>query len=156
MASRLIEREPSYPEAYPAAPRLADMLHDADAALVIGDPALRIDPDTPGVLDLANEWRSHTGLPFVFAFWAARPEVVTPELAADFATSLANGLEHLDEIADRTASQLDLDRRDLVRYLRENLRFELGRRELQAIEEFYQRAHRHGLIDRPRRLSLAS
>lgn len=152
----LKERYGAEPETFPAAPWLEEMLDTADAALVIGDPALRIDTAEEGVLDLASEWRLHTGLPFVFAFWAARPGVATPELAADFAASLESGRDHLEEIADRTASQLDLDRRDLVAYLRDNLSFDLGRREIAGVEEYYRRVHRHGLIAEPWPLRLAS
>lgn len=151
----LKERYGAEPAAHSAAPRLEEMLRDADAALVIGDPALRIAAAGDGVLDLATAWREHTGLPFVFAFWAAHPHVVTPQLEADFGASLASGVAHLEEIADRTASQLDLDRRDLIAYLRHNLSFELAAEEIAGVEEFYRRAHRHGLIPAPRPLRLA-
>ena len=48
------------------------MLAAADAALVIGDPALYFGGET-GRLDLGEEWAARTGLPFVFAFWAGPP-----------------------------------------------------------------------------------
>ena len=48
------------------------MLEAADAALVIGDPALYLDTDVPR-LDLGEEWQRRTGLPFVYAFWAGPP-----------------------------------------------------------------------------------
>src|SRR5581483_8174297 len=62
------------PEMISAPPHLDRMLERADAALVIGDPALRIDPAVSEhrVLDLGAEWASMTGLPFVFAVWGAR------------------------------------------------------------------------------------
>ena len=151
----LRERYGADPKAYPAAPRLDEMLADADAALVIGDPALRIDAGEELVLDLASEWRQHTGLPFVFAFWAARRGLDAPALAADFAASLDHGRTHLAEIADRTASQLDLDRRDLLAYLEDNLSFDLGREEVAGVEEFFRRAHEHDLIAPPRPVRLA-
>ena len=144
------------PEAWPAAPRLERMLEEADAALVIGDPALRIPGDRVGVLDLATAWRELTGRPFVFAFWAAHREIGQPLLETDFRASLAHGVEHLSEIADRTASQLDLDRRDLVTYLEDNLSFDLGREEIAGVEEFYRRAHGHGLIPALRPLRFAA
>ena len=57
---------------------LAAMLGEADAALLIGDPALRLDPATLPfeTLDLGAEWTSMTGLPMVFAVWGGRKEVV--------------------------------------------------------------------------------
>src|SRR5829696_195621 len=73
------------PEAVSMAPDLDAMLARADAALLIGDYALFLDPSTisgePSAitkLDLGELWSSHTGLPFVYAFWTAWPDAVTP------------------------------------------------------------------------------
>ena len=57
------------PEYVPMAPRLDAMLGEADAALLIGDPALDLESDVAR-LDLGEEWTRLTGLPFVYAFWA--------------------------------------------------------------------------------------
>src|SRR5580700_4949666 len=68
---------------------LATMLGEADAALLIGDAALRIDPEKLPfeTLDLGGEWVSMTGLPMVFAVWAGRKGVVRPSLTAAFNNS---------------------------------------------------------------------
>src|ERR1019366_8886438 len=58
------------------APDVEKMLAAHDAALVIGDPALQIDPSRYVTLDLAEEWIRHTGKPFVFAFWAVRRQAL--------------------------------------------------------------------------------
>src|SRR5882757_2757919 len=68
-------------------PDLDAMLASCDAALLIGDPALLIQKTSyTTVIDLAEEWRKHTGKPFVFAFWAvleeALPEAPTGSGAA--------------------------------------------------------------------------
>ncbi len=76
------------------------MLATADAALIIGDPALTVPRERYVVLDLAGEWLEMTGLPFVFAVWAARDEVATAELVAPFTASLETGLAELDAIVD--------------------------------------------------------
>ena len=55
-------------------PHIEEMLESNDAALIIGDPAMLIDRSRLHVYDLAEEWRKHTGLPFVFAFWAIRKD----------------------------------------------------------------------------------
>src|SRR5258708_5877983 len=62
------------PVMLPSAPDLAAMLEDCDAALIIGDPALRIDPSQLPyrVLDLGAEWTGMTGLPLVFGVWGGR------------------------------------------------------------------------------------
>ena len=76
------------------APDLDAMLRIADAALIIGDPALRIDPAALPwhVYDLGAEWVEMTGLPMVFAVWAGRKGMVTPELVAAFQESCRYGL----------------------------------------------------------------
>ena len=72
------------PEFRPQAPAIADMLAHADAALIIGDPALRLDPlQLPYlVTDLGLEWTEWTGLPMVFAVWAGAAKHITAEVSA--------------------------------------------------------------------------
>jgi len=88
------------PETVSHVPDLLAMLEVADAALVIGDPALHIDPASQPyhVLDLGAEWVEMTGLPMVFAVWAGRRGVVSPELAGAFLESFQYGREHMEDI----------------------------------------------------------
>jgi chorismate dehydratase len=81
-------------------PDLAAMLDTADAALVIGDPALRFHPDELPyhVYDLGQEWKWLTGLPMVFAVWAARPGVIDEAVVTALRASCDYGLEHVEEI----------------------------------------------------------
>ena len=125
------------------------MLAEADAALVIGDPALRVDRERYRIIDLAAEWNALTGLPFVFAVWAVRPEVEIPDLPFYFKSSLRYGLSSLDTLVREAAAELGLDSSEIRAYL-ENLSFFLRRDEIQGLEEFYRRAHAHGLILEPR------
>jgi predicted solute-binding protein len=137
---------PEYVEARPDVPA---MLAGADAALLIGDPALQVDRERYLVVDLAAEWQALTGLPFVFAVWAVRPEAAArvPNLGAVFAESLRYGLDHLDDIVARAAAELSLPA-DLVHaYLTENLGYVLGEPERAGLDEFWRRARVHGLID---------
>ncbi|MDO8964615.1 MAG: menaquinone biosynthesis protein [Coriobacteriia bacterium] len=93
-------------------PDLPAMLRDADAALLIGDEALRAYWETPEHLhsyDLGTEWKSWTGLPFVFAVWAVRNDYATgePEAVRTVAGALDSSLDycraHLDDIAEHAA-----------------------------------------------------
>ena len=77
------------------------MLAEADAALLIGDPALKVDREQYQVIDLAAEWSALTGLPFVFAVWAVRAGVEVPDLAFYFKSSLRYGLSSLDTLVAR-------------------------------------------------------
>lgn len=126
------------------------MLAEADAALVIGDPALRVDRDRYQIIDLAAEWNTLTGLPFVFAVWAVRPEVEFPDLPFYFKSSLRYGLSSLDTLVRESAAEMELDSSEVRSYLTENLAFFLRQEEIQGLEEFYRRAHEHGLILEPR------
>lgn len=130
------------------------MLAEADAALVIGDPALKVDRDRWRITDLAAEWNALTGLPFVFAVWAVRPEVELPDLPFYFKSSLRYGLSSLDTLVRESAAELGLDSDEVRAYLTENLSFFLRREELEGLEEFYRRAHEHGLILEPRPIEL--
>jgi chorismate dehydratase len=126
------------------------MLEDADAALVIGDPALKVDREKYLVFDLAAEWKALTGLPFVFAVWAVRPEVEFPDLGFYFKSSLRYGMSSLDIVVREAAAELNLDTADVRSYLTENLGFFLRQDEIAGMEEFYRRAHAYGLILEPK------
>jgi chorismate dehydratase len=150
------ERFGTDPEMAPERPELERMLADSDAALLIGDPALKVDRSRFRVLDLAAEWHALTGLPFVFALWAARPEVEFPDLPFYFKSSLRYGLSSLDALVREAAAELDLDSAEVRTYLTDNLAYFLRAEELAGLEEFYRRAHAHGLILEPRPLEFWS
>lgn len=142
------------PEMVDQRPVLERMLSVADAALVIGDPALKIDRERYRVIDLAAEWKSLTGLPFVFAVWAVRPGVDLPDLSFYFKSSLRFGLQSLDTMVREAAAELDLDSEMVHAYLTENLRYFLQDQEIAGLETFWRLAARHGLVDDPRPLDL--
>lgn len=152
----LAERWRVAPELVSAPPDPEAMLAGCEAALLIGDPALTADRSGYRVYDLAREWRALTGLPFVFAVWAARRGAGGPELEAVFRESLRLGLASLDEIVADAVTELGLERAAVETYLTENLSFELGPEELAALEEFFRRAHVNGVIEEPRSLTIRS
>lgn len=143
------EVDPQYSHERPDPER---MLAEADAALLIGDAALRVDRERYQVHDLAAEWHALTGLPFVFAVWAVRPEVELPDLSFYFKSSLRYGLSSLDTVVREAAAELGLDTSEVRSYLTESLHYFLRQEELAGLEEFYRRAHAHGLILEPRPL----
>ena len=115
------------PQVVPHAPDLTRMLRVADAALIIGDPALRLDPQILGehVLDLGAEWTDMTGLPMVFAVWAGRKEAVTPEVEGIFQASYQFGREHLDDIIRMEAASRGLSEELARQYLTRHIVHEL-------------------------------
>jgi len=132
------------------------MLAESDAALLIGDPALRVDRVRYQVWDMAAEWRQLTGHPFVFAVWAVRPEVTLPELPFYFKSSLRYGLAAMDVLVREAAGELGLEPDAVHEYLTRHLSYFLREPELAGLEEFYRRAHAKGLIAAPRALELWS
>jgi len=128
------------PVSAPAKPDLETMLAESDAALIIGDPALRIPMERDRVLDLATAWRELTGLPFVFAFWAIRAPAFRPGLEADFRRSAERGQRNLGVLAHEAGRELQLPEDYLLEYLERNLSFTLGEREVAGLVAFYRRA----------------
>ena len=171
------------PEFIDSAPDPEKMLARADAALIIGDPALSLrlrmdallakvpqgadccgrDADeqliknvqTLFIYDVAQLWREMTGLPCVLAIWVARRGTVTPEIVADFQVSREYGLARISDIAEGAALKLDLPPRELERYLTENIDFSLDEENLAGLRYYYEECARAGLIPRARELEFA-
>ncbi|HXZ11010.1 MAG TPA: menaquinone biosynthesis protein [Candidatus Sulfotelmatobacter sp.] len=172
------------PEFVEAAPEPSEMLKRADAALVIGDPALRVslkwealnskapgdgaccqgdieDMPVPGyetlfIYDVAYQWRQMAQKPCVLALWAGRREAITPGVVADFQASKQYGLERLREISEAAAIKLDMPPRALERYLTENIDFNLDEENLAGLRLFYEKAFAAGLTPRNRPLEFVS
>lgn len=127
-----------------AEPRLEEMLRNCDAALLIGDPALRVDRSRYLTWDLGEEWHSFTGKPFVFAFWAIRERAAAEQelttIAEVFESSRDEGLKHIDEIADEWAARIGLPRQEIVHYLTEHIHYELDDENLAGMELFFRYA----------------
>lgn len=141
----LRERLGRDPEYVPMAPSLVDMLAVADAALVIGDPAL--DQDRPiARLDLGEEWTRLTGLPFVYAFWAGPAGVVTPAGVSRLRVALDEGLVAVPQIAAEHANGSSRRAAVYESYLRDNVVYKLGHEEIAGLREFYRRAHALDLV----------
>jgi chorismate dehydratase len=110
-----------------------------DAMLVIGDPALDTDYESLGLgkVDLGLEWLAMTGLPFVYAVWAGRPDAIDHEQVFALQAARTRGERELAVIARETGEgRPELERRNLE-YLRDTLRYGLGDRELAGLERFH-------------------
>jgi len=134
-------------------PRIEEMLESTDAALIIGDPAMLIDRSSLQVYDMAEEWRKHTGLPFVFAFWAVRADSKAwARSGVDFIAAKREGVEHTEELAEIYSKQLGLPRQDLISYLTENIAYDLDEESLGGLRLYYELAAECGLIEEARRV----
>jgi predicted solute-binding protein len=138
----LAERYGCTPTITRLSPGLENMLAEHDAALIIGDPALRIEPaELPfETLDLGAEWVAWSGLPMVFAVWAGRAEALRPAVARAFRESYRWGRSHTEEIVARAVAERGFPS-DLAReYVRRNIVYELGPRHLSGLELFRKKA----------------
>jgi predicted solute-binding protein len=138
----LARRYGAHPRIFSHPPDLPAMMRAAGAALVIGDPALAIDPAALPwhVTDLGTEWVQMTGLPMVFAVWAGRAECVTPELEAAFLSSCRCGREHIAEIAGVEGPPRGFAPELAREYLTHNIVHELGAREYEGLRLFLEYA----------------
>jgi predicted solute-binding protein len=123
-------------------PDLDAMMRIADAALVIGDPALRIDPaHLPyQVYDLGAEWVEMTGLPMVFAVWAGRRGVATAEVEEAFRSSWRYGQAHMEEIVAAESASRGFSPEMVRAYLTRSIVHELGPREYAGMKLFLEYA----------------
>jgi len=137
------------------------MLSHADAALLIGDPALlaiearaRIE-STVGPclwLDLAHEWHTRTKLPWVAAVWAVRPESlaassITPaQLTADLQLSRDHGLAHIDSLVEEWAPRIAIPPATIRRYLTHHIHYSLSPAFIDAIALFRRTAAQANLL----------
>jgi chorismate dehydratase len=142
LLKRVYGLSPRFSEAEPSAVASAN----ADARLVIGDPALKTRLNGHVVLDLAAEWRAFSGHPFVFAFWAVCEAAASPEIASLLRRSYAAGLECFDELVREESAASGLSQPVVEDYLRHALHFALDRGDLEGLELFYRLAAEDGLI----------
>ena len=145
----LTERYGVTPDYYRCPPDLSLMMQEAQAAVLIGDAALRASlHDAPRlgleVHDLGQMWKDWTGLPFVFAVWAVRRDYLAAhpdEVHAVHRAFLASrdlSLEEVAKVAEQAARWETYDETLLRRYFT-TLDFSLGAPQLTGITEFARR-----------------
>jgi chorismate dehydratase len=136
------------------------MLATADAALLIGDPALLAREHRAQIeaaaevpllwLDLAELWRERTGLPWVAAAWAIRPEALTDitpqQLTADLNASRDAGLAHIDQLVVEWTPRIALPPATIRTYLTQNIHYTLDDDCLRSITLFRSLATELGIL----------
>lgn len=127
------------PEWHSQAPDMAVMLSGYDACLIIGDPALRLDPaglQEQGfyVADLGSEWLRLTGLPMVFAVWAGRKGMLTADRERAFVESYQFGKREIDKIVEAEYAARGASKELVYEYLTRYIVFELGAKEYEGMD----------------------
>lgn len=126
------------PTYHTMAPDLNAMLDSADCALLIGDPCMRADTAGLVVTDLGEEWLRLTGLPFVFAVWAARSGVDCAALTRLISEAKWAGLANIEKVAHEESTRVGLTRDECLVYLRDYMRYDLNKPEQMGLERFRQ------------------
>ena len=128
--------------------RVVERIGGKRGGLLIGDLCFAATRRFPYVYDLGAEWSERIGLPFVYAAWIGRPDVLASGDVALLQESLAQGLRNRPEIARLWAAQSGEDAALGERYLTENIHYALGARELCGAAAFLERAHAAGFLDK--------
>lgn len=151
-----------FAERYGTSPEFVDWRREddrqqaCDARLLIGDKVVCEEPaGFEHQIDLGSAWRELTGLPFVFAVWTARAGVDLGDLPGRLEEAKRRGLANVNEIVKRFAVPRGWPAGLALQYLTVYLKFDVGARQLEAIELFHRLAARHGVIAEPvRRIAL--
>lgn len=138
-----LENEPTWKDSQP---KIDEMLEKADAALLIGDPALTVDEKKFRKFDLAQIWKKFTGFGFVFAMWMTHQEKSAIARQIDFAQARNEGLLHLNEIISNYESEISLSREEFQNYLTNNISFSLDDSLLNGLNLYFKLAAKHSLI----------
>jgi cyclic dehypoxanthinyl futalosine synthase len=113
--------------------------HGRMGALVIGDAGFAVSEHYAHVYDLGGAWKQLTGLPFVYAVWAGRPDALDDQDVALLRQSLDAGLSHRAEIARAWAEAHGGPPSGYERYLTDNIRYRLASEELSGVGAFFER-----------------
>ena len=121
----------------------------ADAVLLIGDPCLVLDRRHLEEIDLGAVWTRWTGLPFVWAVWAARDAAAAVVVAPVLEAARRRGIASMAEVVRAEAARLRIPEESMRRYLTHHIRHDLGEEERRGLERFRQECGRAGLLAAP-------
>jgi len=119
------------------------------ARLLIGDQAIRFRQKHPTEFhfwDLGEQWNKLVDVPFVYALWLIRLEIMDAKSIADRLRALRD--ENLANIDSLIADEKAFDHDFCSRYYRENLRFTFGKREREGLRIFEKLCEEHDLIQK--------
>jgi chorismate dehydratase len=144
----LKERFGVNPEFIPVRPVVGDMMDAADAGLIIGDDAFKINRKRFVTYDLGEEWYLLTGRPFVHALLAVRDGVDLGDGLDTLKRAKETGLASINEIALTESKRLKISREVCIDYLTKRIGYSLGDDEIEGLKYFYKLAEKHNIIDK--------
>lgn len=125
---------------------------DADAALLIGDNAMRVKENGYFTLDLGQAWFDHTGLPFVYAIWAVKNDSHVPGINNLLREAKEAGILSVKTLAISESQRTQFTQEQCLRYLTRSIRYGLGDEEIKGFWAFYQHAISLGLAPEGRKI----
>jgi chorismate dehydratase len=128
-------------------PDLNKMLATADAALIVGEKALEYYKYHRNRIDLNEEWRDLTGLPFVYSFWAGREDTIGANELKIIRSSSQLGQNNLEKIAKEYADKHQEDWSFYHDFLSNNLSYAFAETEKEGLMEFYNFAFFYGYTE---------
>lgn len=135
------------PEWESSSPDVEAMMEMNDAALVIGDPGMKIPRNDRYVFDLAGLWRSFTSTGFVFAMWMVANSAARSAGGLDFAGARDEGLQQIERVIDQFETQLSLSREEMRSYLTNNITFQIDDDLAKGMQLYFELAAKHQLIE---------
>jgi len=106
-----------------------------DAVVLIGDQCFELENRYRYSIDLAEEWKNFTGMPFVFACWVANRELPA-DFISDFNNALALGVNNLDKVAEKFENTGTITGQALKHYLKNNIDYNFDEHKRNALELF--------------------
>jgi chorismate dehydratase len=149
LCARLFRIEPAIES---RGPDLDAMLAHCDAALIIGDNALFLNSSEVEKIDLGAAWTRMTGLPFVYAFWAGRPDALEACDVNALQRARDEGVARPDELAREYLADAPERQRIGADYLRDNIKYYLRDEERAGLETFFRYAAEAGVVPETRPL----
>ena len=150
------------PEFIQFEPNLDAMLEHCDAAILIGDPALLALEDRDArlartgerleYLDLAHVWKQHTGVPWVSAVWAVRPQAIDAakltagQVTEDFLASRDHGRAHIEDLVREWSPRIAVPAATIRSYLTEHIHYVLDDACLDGMDLFFRYAAETGVL----------
>lgn len=133
------------PEFIPATPGYLNHLLAFDAAVIIGDRAMDAVSQFPYHYDLAEEWKKHTNLPFVFACWVNVDPTLDRNFLNAFNEALAYGVANREEAIVRAPQAINKDK--LIDYVNNYISYKLDEAKKTALETFLKRLSKMNQIN---------
>jgi len=110
-------------------------LEHSEAAVVIGDRSFEKPARYEYIYDLADEWKTYSGLPFVFAAWMSN-KPIDGDFREGFKEALEYGITHLEDTVNAMGTGQVIDKDDLLEYLKTNIHFRLDDQKKSGMQQF--------------------